>query len=125
MVEGVVDAAADASSSFPFPALAFMSQVLELLAHSLRTKFSREIAQQSGQNCPQFFSSLYCRVRPIVAHTVKKLPAMQDSWVQSQGLEDPLKKGMVTHSSILAWGIPWTEEPGGSQSIELQRVGHE
>jgi len=44
-------------------------------------------------------------------------------WVQSLGGEDPLEEGMTTHSSILAWRIPWTEEPGGLQSIELQRVG--
>ena len=52
---------------------------------------------------------------------VKKLPAMQDTWIQPLGQEDPLKKGMATHSSILAWRIPWTEEPGRSQSIGLQR----
>ena len=46
-------------------------------------------------------------------------------WVQSLGPEDPLEEGMVTHSSILAWKIPWTEEPGGLQSIELQRTGHD
>ena len=45
--------------------------------------------------------------------------------LQSLGWEDPLEEGMVTHSSILAWGIPWTEEPGGLQSIGLQRVGHD
>ena len=45
-------------------------------------------------------------------------------WVPSQGWEDPLEKKMATHSSILAWEIPWTEKPGGLQSIELQRVGH-
>ena len=45
--------------------------------------------------------------------TIKNLPAMQETWVQSLGLEDPLQKGMATHSSILAWRIPWTEEPGG------------
>ena len=53
---------------------------------------------------------------------VKNLHAMQDTWFQSLCREDPLEKGMVTHSSILAWRILWTEEPGGS--IELQRVGH-
>ena len=47
---------------------------------------------------------------------VKNLPAMQVTWVQSLGWEDPLEKGMVTHSNILAWNIPWTEEPGGLQS---------
>ena len=58
---------------------------------------------------------------------VKNLPAMwetQELWVRSLGREDPLEKGMATHSSILAWRIPWTEEPGGLQSMELQRVGH-
>ena len=52
---------------------------------------------------------------------VENLPAMQETWVQSLGWKDPLEKGMATHSSILAWRIPWTEEPGGLQSMELQR----
>ena len=52
-------------------------------------------------------------------------PAMQETWVQSLGREDPLEKGMVTHSSILAWEIPWTEEPGKLHSMQLQRVGHD
>ena len=47
---------------------------------------------------------------------------IQETWVRSLGQEDPLEEGMTTHSSILAWRIPWTEEPGGLQSIELQRV---
>ena len=55
---------------------------------------------------------------------VKNPPAMQETWVQSLGWEGPLEKGMATHSSILAWRIPWTEEPGGLQSVRLQRVGH-
>ena len=50
---------------------------------------------------------------------------MQETWVWSLGQEDPLEKGMATHSSILAWRIPWTEEPGGLQSMGLQRVGHD
>ena len=54
---------------------------------------------------------------------VKNLPAVQDTWVPS--LEDPLEKGMATHSSILAWEIPWTEEPGRLQSMGSQRVGHD
>ena len=49
---------------------------------------------------------------------------MQETWVQSLGREDSLEEEMVTHSSILAWGIPWTEEPGGLQSMGSQRVGH-
>ena len=56
---------------------------------------------------------------------VKNLPAMQETGVQSLGQEDPLEKGMATHSSILAWEIPWTEEPGRLQSIGSQRVGHD
>ena len=55
---------------------------------------------------------------------VKNLPAMQETQVQSLGWEDSLEKGMATHSSILAWRIPWTEEPGGLQSMGSQRVGH-
>ena len=50
---------------------------------------------------------------------------MQETWVQSLGQEDPLERGMATHSSILAWNIPWTEEPGGLQSMGSQRVGHD
>ena len=51
---------------------------------------------------------------------VKNLPAVQEAWVQFLGQEDPLEKEMATHSSILAWGIPWTEEPGRLQSMESQ-----
>ena len=50
---------------------------------------------------------------PLVAQTEKNLPAMQETWLRSLGREYPLEKGMATHSSILAWRIPWTEEPGG------------
>ena len=56
---------------------------------------------------------------------VKNVPAMQEGWVRSLGWEDPLEKGMATHSSIRAWRIPWTEEPGGLQSMWSQRVGHD
>ena len=58
---------------------------------------------------------------------VKNMPAMhetQETWVRSLGHEDPLEDDMETHSSILAWEIPWTEEPGGLQSMGSQRVGH-
>ena len=61
----------------------------------------------------------------LVAQTVKNLPSMRETWVQSLGWEDPLEKGTVTHSGILAWRIPWTEEPVRLQSMELQRVGHD
>ena len=56
----------------------------------------------------------------LVAQTVKNLPAMQEPQVQSLGQEDPLEKGMATHSSILAWRIPWIEKPGGLQSMGSQ-----
>ena len=60
----------------------------------------------------------------LVAQMVKNRPAMQETWVQSLGQEDPLEEEMATHSSIPAWRIPWTEEPGGLQSMGSQRVGH-
>ena len=56
---------------------------------------------------------------------VKNLPVRQETWVQSLGREDPLEKGMATHSSILTWRIPWTEKPGGLQSMGSQRVGYD
>ena len=56
----------------------------------------------------------------LVAQTVKSLPAMWESWIQSLGWEDPLEKGMAIHFSILAWRIPWTVEPGGLQSMGSQ-----
>ena len=61
----------------------------------------------------------------LVAQLVKNLPAVQETRVWSQGWEDPLEKEMATHSSILAWKIPWTEEPGGLQSMGSQRVRHD
>ena len=60
----------------------------------------------------------------LVAQTVKRLPTMRETQVQSPGWEDPLEKEMANHSSILAWRILWTEEPGGLQSMGSQRVGH-
>ena len=65
-----------------------------------------------------------CDGTSLVAQMVKCLPTMQETRVQSLDWEDLLEKEMVTHSSILAWKIPWTEEPGGLQSMGLQRVGH-
>ena len=60
----------------------------------------------------------------LVAQTVKNPPAVQETWVQCLRWEDPLEKGMATHSNILAWRIPWSEEPGMLQSMGSQRVGH-
>ena len=61
----------------------------------------------------------------LVAQRVKNLPAMQETWVLELGQEDPLEKGMATHSSILVWEIPRTEEPGGLQSMGSQKVKHD
>ena len=61
----------------------------------------------------------------LVAYMVKNQPAVQETQVRSRGQEDRLEEGTATHSSILAWRIPWTEEPGELQSMGLQRVGHD
>ena len=63
--------------------------------------------------------------KPLVAQMVKHLRAMQETWVQSLGREDPLEKKMATHSSTHAWKIPWMEKPGGLQSMGSQKVRHD
>ena len=65
------------------------------------------------------------RYPACMAQMVKNLSAIRETWVRSLGWEDPLEEGMATHSSILAWRIPWTEEPGRLQSTGWQRVGHD
>ena len=69
--------------------------------------------------------ALQCSKASLVAQRLKRLPAMQKTWVRSLGREDPLEKEMATHSNIFAWRIPWTEETGGLQSTGSQRVGHD
>jgi len=64
------------------------------------------------------------RESSLMAQTAENLPAMLKTWVRSLDQEDPLEKGIATHSSILAWRIPWTEEPGGLQSMGSHRVRH-
>ena len=64
-------------------------------------------------------------VTALVAQTVKRLPTMRETWVQSLGREDLLEKEVATHSSVLAWRIPGTEEPGGLLSVGLHRVGYD
>ena len=68
---------------------------------------------------------LRCELASLVAQRLKRLPGMQETQVRSLGREDPLEKEMATHSCTLAWRIPWREEPGGLQSMGLQRVGHD
>ena len=60
-----------------------------------------------------------------VVKNLSAIQEMQETWVQSLGQKDPLEEGMATHSSILAWRIAWTEQPGGLQSMRSQRVGHD
>ena len=69
--------------------------------------------------------NFYLDTDSLVAQMVKRLPAMQETQIQSLGRDDPLEKEMATHSSILAWEIPWTEEPGGLQPNGLIRVRHD
>ena len=79
----------------------------------------------SGHVRMSFTSTEYTIFRAsLVAQMVKRLPAMQETWVRTLGWEDPLEKEMATHCSTLAWKIPWTEEPGGLQSMGLQRLRH-
>ena len=78
--------------------------------------------------CICITKSLCCtpEIRPsLVAQRVKRLPAVQETWVRSLGQEDSLEKEMAPHSSTLAWKIPWTEKPGRLQSMGSQRVGHD
>ena len=71
------------------------------------TSFKKNVSYKSRQN---WKITIYS---PLVAETVKRLPAIQETWVRFPGRKDPLEKGMATNSGILAWKIPWTEEPGG------------
>ena len=70
--------------------------------------------------CVHTYERVCVSFRSLVAQWVKNLPAMQETWVQSPGHEDPLEKELASHSTLLAWRIPWTEEPGGLQSMESQ-----
>ena len=83
--------------------------------------------RQDFQGCAEVFALfLYPKkVASLVAQRLKRLPPMQETWVRSLGLEDPLEKEMATHSSIHAWRIPWTEEPCRLQPTGSQRVGHD
>ena len=79
------------------------------------------LGRSSGEGTgysPQYFWA------SLVAQTVKNLPVVLETWVRSLGWEDPLEEGMAAHSSIPAWRIPWTEEPGGLQSMGSPRVKH-
>ena len=76
-----------------------------------------------GKDFPTYVYVTYVYV--VLAQVVKHLPVMRETWIRSLGQEAPLEKDMATHSSTLAWRIPWTEEPGRLQSMGSQRVGHD
>ena len=104
------------------------------ITSALATSSSSTVVKPSDQRLLQSYHLLGGAPTPahscvclgfLVAQTVKNLPAMQETQVRSLGWEDPLETGTATLSSILAWRIPWTEEPGGLQSLGSQRVGHD
>ena len=90
-------------------------------------KLIKQMASCSSQSPAEVFTKPFRRSPKdyLVAQMVKNPPAKQEIWVRSLGRADPLEKGMATHSSILAWRSPWTEETGGLQSSGSQRVGHD
>ena len=85
----------------------------------------RKAMPRNVQTTTQLHSSHVLARTSLVAQMVKCLPTMQETWVRSLGREDPLEKEMATHSSTLAWRIPWMEEPGGLQCMGSQRIGYD
>ena len=90
-----------------------------------RRQFQNEMALYRSCTLIHPWNWLAINWTSLVAQTVKHLPTMRETWVQSLGREDPLEKEMATHSSTLAWKIPWMEEPGILQSMGSQRVRHD
>ena len=83
------------------------------------------MARQGENGLNKDLGVLFLHWASLVAQTVRRLPAMQETWVRFLGREGPLEKEMEIHSSTLAWKIPWMEEPDRLQSMVSQRVGHE
>ena len=115
-------------SSFTFIKRLFSSSLLSaiLVVSSVYLRLLMFLPTVLIQTCfssSLVFCMMYCA--SLVAQLVKNMPAVQKTWVRSLSWEDPLKKEMATHSSIFAWKISWTEEPGGLQSTGSQRVGHD
>ena len=97
--------------------------------HNIHYSQGRRLILGNGKNMVQKWknekSKDYRARDSLVAQTVKSLPAMRETWIRSLGQEDFLEKEMATHSRVLPWRIPWTEEPGGLQSMGWQRVRHD
>ena len=105
-----------------------LTGLISLQSKGLSRVFSTVQKHQFFSTQPSLWASSHIHtwlLDSLVAQMVKNLPLMQETWVQSLGWEDPLEEGMATHFSILAWRTPWTEEPGGLQSMGSQRVGHD
>ena len=92
---------------------------------SVRCMVMGVVVSQDSSGCQKCFSIWCIYICSLVAQMVKNLPAVRETQVQFLGQEDPLEEEMATHSSILAWRILWTKEPGRVQSMGLQRVGHD
>ena len=95
------------------------------MGEATRAASGRKWIHQSARGDVETLDGGRGKANSLVTQTVKSLPAVREPQVQSLGQEDPLEKEMATHSSILAWRIPWTEEPEGVWSIGLQRVGQD
>ena len=117
-------------SQWCHPPISFCHRLLLLpsIFSSIMVFSSEHLIASGGQTIRTSFSinpsNGYSELISL-AQRLKCLPAMRETWVRSLGREDPLEKEMATHSSILAWRIPWMEEPGGLQSMGSQRVGHD
>ena len=99
--------------------------VLYQFKYQVKYQLEREICLTIKSKIIIYSSSITSLLASLLAQTVKCQPAMWETWVQSLGQEDTLEKEMATHSSTLAWKIPWIGEPGGLQSMGWQRVGHD
>ena len=110
-------------SSTTFCHISLFSHLYNLLSICLYLSFiSTYLVIYLSYSLLKILKVYYTVVPSLVAQTVKNLPAMQETWVWSLGWEEPLEKGMATHSSLLAWRIPWTEEPGGLEYLVLQMI---
>ena len=112
---------------FSFFSISFISDLCKNEYSSQHVAFIKNVwkcSEERGSACPEvgMGGTVKCELS-LVAQMVKNWPALWETWVPSLSQEDPLEKGMVTHSSILAWRIPWTEEPSGLQPMGSKRVG--